>query len=110
MERFRQILRKILFPGLAMVLISIPVTAALLIYILAQKHENSPIAYPSYVFSAYALVIVCARIARNAGHVKENLKASIDKYRLHSAILQRSLSRYMFPCMFPLGSICSIQP
>lgn len=79
MERFRQILRKILFPGLAMVLISIPVTAALLIYILAQKHENSPIAYPSYVFSAYALVIVCARIARNAGHVKENLKASIDK-------------------------------
>lgn len=60
MERFKQILYKLLFPGLAVVLISVPIAAVLQIYIFVLAHEDSAIAYPSYVFSAYSLTIVCA--------------------------------------------------
>ena len=60
MERFKRILYKILFPGLAVVVIGVPITAALLIYIFAFGHENSPAAYPCYVLDAYFFTILCA--------------------------------------------------
>lgn len=64
MERFKRILYRLLFPGIAVVLISVPVAAALLVYTFSQGKEYSPIAYVSYVISAYSLAIVCAFIVR----------------------------------------------
>lgn len=64
MERFKRILHKMLFPGLAVVLISVPIAAGLLIYTFLYEEENSPIAYVSYGISAYSTVIVCASIAK----------------------------------------------
>lgn len=64
MERFKRILYRLLFPGIAVVLISVPVAAALLVYTFSQGKEYSPIAYVSYVISAYSLTIVCAFIVR----------------------------------------------
>ncbi len=60
MERFKQILNKILFPHMALVFISVPVAGALLIYTFLYEEETSLIAYISYLISAYALIIVCA--------------------------------------------------
>lgn len=64
MQRFKHILRKLLFPGLAAVLISVPVAAALLIYAFLYEAEDSPVAYAAYVISAYSLTIVCAYIVK----------------------------------------------
>ena len=64
MERMKPILKKIIFPKLAVVIISVPVSAVLLIYTFLYEKDYSPIAYISYVLSAYSLTIVCARIAR----------------------------------------------
>lgn len=64
MERFKQILNRLLFPGTAIVLISVPVAAALLIYTFLHEPENSPVAYVSYVLSAYSLCIVSAYIVK----------------------------------------------
>lgn len=64
MERFRRILYKLLFPGTAVMLLCVPVAAVLLIYTFLYGGEYSPIAYISYVISAYSLTIVCAYIAR----------------------------------------------
>lgn len=64
METWKQILNKLLFPGAFVIILSIPVSAALLIYTFAYAHENEPISYISYVISAYATVIVCARLPR----------------------------------------------
>lgn len=64
MEKWKRILHKLLFPGAVMILLSVPVSAALLIYTFAFAHENEPVAYASYVISAYATVIVCVRIPR----------------------------------------------
>ena len=82
MERFKRILRKLLFPGAAVVLVSIPVAAVLLVYVLTGGREVSPIAYPVYVFSAYALTIVCAWIAKNAGSARREVEAAIHQNQL----------------------------
>lgn len=64
MERFKDILRKLLFPGVAVVLISVPAAAAALTYVFLYGEEYSQIAYAAYVFSAYSLTIVCAAIIK----------------------------------------------
>lgn len=82
MERFRRILHKLLFPHPAVILASVPAATALLIYTFAFGNENSPIAYLSYAFSAYALIIVCAAVYRTAGHAKNGIKSTIDNIPL----------------------------
>ena len=62
MERFRRVLYRILFPGPLVVILSVPIAAALLIYTFAYEEEQSLIAYVSYVISTYSLTIVCAYI------------------------------------------------
>lgn len=64
MERLKKLLQKLLFPGLAVVLLSVPIAAALLAYTFLYENEYSPIAYVSYVVSAYSLTIVCASIIK----------------------------------------------
>lgn len=60
MEKFKKILHRLLFPGTAVVILSVPIGAGLLAYTFLIAGENSPVAYVSYVISAYSLTIVCA--------------------------------------------------
>ncbi|MGN1015196.1 MAG: hypothetical protein ACI4PM_07565 [Butyricicoccus sp.] len=76
MERFKQILNRILFPGIAVVRISMPVAAALLVYTFLYEDEYSPIAYISYIASAYSLIIVCAAVIQMP---KGRLRAVLHK-------------------------------
>ncbi|MGN0313766.1 MAG: hypothetical protein ACI4EG_03125 [Fusicatenibacter sp.] len=62
MERIKRILHKLLFPGPAVVLISVPIAAILLIYTFMHEEDTSLFAYVSYAISAYSLIIVCAQI------------------------------------------------
>ncbi len=64
MERLKQILYKCMFPGNAVVVISIPVAAALLVYTFLFYRKEEPVAYISYVFSAYSLTIVILQIIK----------------------------------------------
>lgn len=64
MKRFKQIWNRLLFPGVAVVLVSVPVAAALLVDTFLREEENGILAYVSYVVSAYSLTIVCAYIAK----------------------------------------------
>lgn len=82
MERFKRIFHKLLFPDLAVVLISVPVAAALLIHTFVFAGEDSPIAYPAYVFSAYALTIVCAWAMKNGKRTKNRLESMIHSIPL----------------------------
>lgn len=79
MDRLKQICKKLLFPGLAVVLISIPIAAALLIYTFCFGSEDGPVAYLSYVFSAYSLTIVCAWLIRHGGTAKSTLESAIRR-------------------------------
>ena len=64
MNRLKRILNKLLFPHLALVVISVPVAAVLLVDTFFYEGESGPVAYLSYLISAYSLVIVCARLIR----------------------------------------------
>ena len=66
MERWKQFFHALLFPRLAVVLISVPVTAALLLYTFAYGSETSPVTYLAYLFSAYSLLIVCISTGKMA--------------------------------------------
>ena len=82
MERFKRILHKLLFPHPAVVILSVPVAAALLVYTFLFGHENSPAAYFSYVISAYSLTILCAWIAKRAGSARQSIEHTIHQNRL----------------------------
>lgn len=77
MERFKKILHKVLFPGAAVVLLSIPLAAFLLVYTFRFHMDTGPVAYASYALSTYSLVIVCANmipfLRKGAGFARQNV-------------------------------------
>lgn len=92
MERWKRILHKILFPGLAIVLLCTAVTIALLVYTFVFNHEDSPIACPAYAFSAYTLTIACIWTAKEAGETKKRLEKAVRSVPL--------LDRYLTDAAF----------
>lgn len=64
MERFKKILLWLLFPHIAIVVLLVPIAAALLIHTFAFGSPDDAVAYVSYFLSAYALVIICVRAPR----------------------------------------------
>lgn len=62
MEHWKECLYKLLFPKLWFVFLVVPIATGFLIFVFANGYENSWIAYPIYVFSAYAFTILCARV------------------------------------------------
>lgn len=72
---FQKILRKVFFlPPLPTLLIAIP-AYALVIYVLAAQNVNPAIAYVSYVWSAYALIITITGITGIVRLIKQWVKA-----------------------------------
>ena len=62
MKILKKVVNKCLFPGPAVVIISVPVAAVLLLYTFLVAGEESPAAYIAYVVSAYSLTIVCVNV------------------------------------------------
>ena len=79
MERFKKFLLRLFFPRLWVTLLCVPVAAAGLIYVFGLGHESGAVAYAVYVFSAYALTIVCVRVVKTAGHAKDDVNHAIDR-------------------------------
>lgn len=74
MEQFKKILLKLLFPHSAVIILAVPVAAVLLIYAFAYENANVEISYIAYVFSAYALTIVCVKAPILYKKIKEAKK------------------------------------
>lgn len=74
MEQFKKILLKLLFPHKAVIILSVPIAAVLLIYTFAYENANTVVSYIAYVFSAYALIIVCAKAPILFQKIKEAKK------------------------------------
>ena len=78
MELIKDILRKLIFPKLWIVFLSVLVSAAGLAFVFAGGHEKEWFAYPVFVLSAYALALVVLRIYRAARNGKLDPKAAIS--------------------------------
>lgn len=77
MEKLKTILRKLLFPHMALLILLVPIAAALLIYAFVFENAHPAVVYGSYFLSAYALTIVCVRapaIIRKGKTFKEKNK------------------------------------
>jgi len=62
MDRCKQVLRYLLFPHIAVLVLLVPVSTSLLIYAFVFGDAQSILTYASYALSAYALTILCVRI------------------------------------------------
>ncbi len=94
MEKFKRIVKKVCFlPPIWTVIISIP-AYALMIYSLAMQ-INSPVAYLSYVASAYALIITCTLLSRIGDYVRTARK-HIDRHPFVKKLLEIPLVQRYF--------------
>jgi hypothetical protein len=95
MEQFKKIAWKFLFPHKAIIILSVPIAAALLIYAFAYEDANVVVAYIAYVFSAYSLTIVCMKAPIIVRKIKEirNQNKYITLYR-SDAQLRVKISLY----------------
>lgn len=100
MKQIKKILHTLLFPKTFIVVICVPVAAALLIYTFGFYGEKGPIAYVSYVFSAYALVIFCLRL-NSVVHRAKNLVNGIANQNQY-------ITRYMTDTSFKTKITLSI--
>lgn len=66
LKRAKRLASAVLMPPLPIVILSAPVTAALMIWAFALGGSDTPLSGAAYVVSAYALVIIVARIACGA--------------------------------------------
>ena len=74
---------------------SVPVAAALLLYVFLADGSKTPVAYLAYAFSAWSLTVVCTSllpaVGRGGGMVKQN----------------RYVRRYL-TCLLYTSSICCL--
>ena len=100
MLRFRYIMQKFLFPNIFLVVLSVPAAAVGLVYVFAGGRQDDWLSYPIYVFSAFSLTWVCARLFRGAGHAKETGQTVLErvpvlKRYLTDAAFSTSVSLYL---------------
>ena len=82
MERLRRALHALLFPPAAVTLL-LPLPAfGLLAFVFLTQREEGALAYAAYALSAYALTIVCARLARDGKRAFGRLLSWADGFPL----------------------------
>ena len=97
MERVKKVIRAVLFPKAAVIVLCAVLAAILLIYTFGFYGTSGWIAYVSYAFSAYALVIVCIGLW--------SMKNSAAVKRMKDTVLEMAgqnpyVSRYMADIVF----------
>lgn len=81
MRRLKDFFYKLLFPPGWIVLISAAAGTGLLVYTFMFGGEDTPIAYVSYVISAYALIVVCTTVVPAVRRVKAMVLKNPYAYR-----------------------------
>ena len=79
MDRTRQVMQKLLFPNIRIVLLSAPAAAAGLYYVFSGRCRFAPLADGIYALSFCALVWLCARLVRSSGRIRQEAAALIDR-------------------------------
>lgn len=71
MEKLKEIIKKIIYPHLVILLSIVPLSFSLLIYSLIYLGTNSVISYISYLLSFYSLIVFCFRIPNMINYFKK---------------------------------------
>lgn len=96
MNKLKSVIKKLLFPYIPVIFICAPVAAALLIYTFVCGRDDTPIGYFSYLFSAYALTIICVRIPTAVKYISRQMHQNKTVYRYLTDIpFRMRVSLYM---------------
>lgn len=82
MTQFKDVLQKIIFPNIWITILCVILATVLLIFTFAGGHEDAWFSIPAYVFSAYAMALICVRFWKTGRHVKSDISAMIDRIPL----------------------------
>lgn len=103
MERWKKYLHKVLFPKLWIVFLTIPIATGFLIYVFANGYENSWIAYPIYIFSAYTLTILCARVVWWLKYARKEVAVIVDNQPVLHQYVKDDVFRLRISLYFSFG-------
>jgi len=70
MDFWKNLLRKLLFPHVAVIISLIPTSAALLVLAFLLLGTEHPVSYGIYVLSAYTLTVICVKIPKLIAFIK----------------------------------------
>lgn len=103
MNKWKDLLWKVLFPKTWIVFLLFNLAAVSLIYVFMQQKTAEPIAYVAYMIAFYALMVVCARIPGTVKHVKDSLHK--NKYT-HRFLTDKELRVWFFAYMGLIVNVC----
>lgn len=105
MKRFKSFLKHVFFIKSRFLVPLIVLSAVLLIYIFSNNIINSPIAYLSFVLSAYTLIALCCKMPKTVKKIKGRLFSNPHSRRyLTNADLRAEISLYSGLCIHLLYS------
>lgn len=93
MNKWKEQVRRWLFPNAFLVFLLFNVAAGLLIYVFVLGKSTEPIAYLAYMVSFYALVVVCVRIPAMVKRINNGLHS--NKYA-HRFLTDKELRTWFF--------------
>ena len=94
MERFKQLLKKVLFlPLLPTVIIAVP-SFTLMIFSLSTQIDG-PVAYVSYTVSAYALALICTAMTRFGDYI-QTVREHTDGHPIMQRLMQIPIVKRYF--------------
>lgn len=91
MKAIKKLLEKILFLKLRFLIVSVLLAAAMLVYTFVCLDEYNPISYVSYVFSAYAFVLLCVKISYLLSDVRGHIEILLERMPLLKKYINDSL-------------------
>ena len=103
MNKWKEVLWKLLFPKTFVVFLLVNAAAVSLVYVFMEHLEEAPIAYAIYMVSFYALVVVCVRIPALVKNTKEYLHK--NKYT-HRFLTDKELRVWFFAYMGLIVNVC----
>lgn len=97
MERFKKILKKILFPPVWVIVLTSVIGFPTMIISLKFLSGTNPVSYISYVLSAYALTVLCANFPRAKKRCTELIQG--DEIKIIVSF-RRFMRRYKYTSMY----------
>ena len=79
MARWKAVIRTIIYPRAWVLLLGALIAAAGLIFVFAGARQETWLAYPVYVWSAYMLAVICVRLWRSVGLTRQSIDAALDR-------------------------------
>lgn len=107
MKKFKEILNRLLFPPVWVVILCSVCAGALLAFVFIKQYDNSPLAYFAYAFSAYSLCTLLAFLITNASGITKRVISKIPLLNKYFSDKEFRAQTSIY-CSFAVNTVYSI--